>query len=268
MEPEEKGVKPEEITPPTTPPVVEEPPKETPPAEGVKTEKEPEGVKAEPEEVPWGKDPRFTKFLEDKKGLEERAGTLKGLENDPDFATFLAFKRNKEAMSEAEKKPDYANMTAEEYADHVAANAEKRADERFRGLVEANKEGDKMAADAVSFASERGIDKEVFKKEWAPKIVGYYENVAKELPETAMDAFVKAHPPKDVFKALYFDKAGEAGVTKYKQDIEKAKGGGFEAEGAAAREGAPEGFESSFEQNWKKMFGGASELPQSALEKK
>ncbi len=260
----------EQVVPPTDPSTVVDPSKVVPPAEGVKTDDKPkETVKPDPakpedKKPNWQDDPRFQEFIKDK-------NTLKELQSDPDFAAFLAFKKQKDGMAQAgkEKKPDYANMTAEEYADHVATNAEKRADTKYNSLVEANKEGDRMSAEVVSFAGEQGIDKDTFQKDYAPKIVEYYNKVAKNVPPDAMDALVKSYPPKEVFKSLFFGKAGEAGVAKYKQDIEKAKGAEFEPENAPSNNTVPnKDFRGNFDKNWNEIFGNAETLPQSALDKK
>lgn len=264
MADEIKDAKPEEITPPVEPSATEGKPETTPPAEGDKTEKVEEGKQVAKEAEPWHKDPRFKEFLEKKKELEEKAETMGDIEKDPDFATFLAFKRQKEAMAQAEKKVDFSRMSAEEYAEYVANNAKEVARKEYRTLVEANKTGDELSREAVGFAEKVGVTKDMFQKEYAPKIMEHYAKVAKKIGEDKMDSFVMANPPLEVFKSLHFEKASEAGVYKYKQEIENAKKANFESE-TAGKTVAPE---SIFEENWKKLFGNANELPLSAFDRK
>ena len=259
-----KDAKPEEqVVPPVDPSATEGKSEDTSTAEVEKTEKVSDDKQAK-EDKPWHKDPRFQEDLRKHKELEERVKAFDDIQADPDFATFIAFKRNKEALAEAEKKVDFSKMTAEEYADYVAGQSEKRAEQRFESLVEENKKGDDLSREAVSFAEKVGVTKEVFQKEYAPKILEYYENVAKKVKD--IDAFVEANPPREVFKTIHFDRASEAGVTEYKQKVDKAKAAVFEGEGGAGKTGKLDA-KSEFEKNWAKLYGNTTELPEAAFER-
>lgn len=222
-------------------------------------------------EEPWHKDPRFKQFIEEKKHIEERIQAFETIEKDPDFAAFLAFKRQKEAMSQQENapaKPDFSRMTPDEYAGYVAEQAKEAARMEYANLAESNKKGDEMSREATSFAESCGVDKATFQKEYAPKIMSYYESMAKKIGADKMDSFVMAVPPKEVFKNFYFDKAAEIGVKKYKETVDKAKSSGFEVEGQVRNETQSKDPKSRFEKAWSEAFGSATELPMSAVDKR
>jgi hypothetical protein len=232
-----------------------------------------EGAEGSPDvkqEEPWHKDPRFKTFLEEKKSIEERLQAFEGIEQDPDFAAFLAMKRQKEAIAAEAQRPkvDYSRMTAEEYATHVAEQAKEAARAEYANLAESNKKGDQMSREAITFAESCGVEKTVFQKEFAPKIIAYYEKMAKQIGTDKMDAFVQAVPPREVFKNFYFDKAAEIGVKKYKENVDKAKNSGFEMEGHIRDEAEPKDSKGKFDKLWLNAFGQATELPFAAIDKR
>jgi len=235
------------------------------PAEGAEEVKTEKAV-----EEPWHKDPRFKEFLANKKGLEERVEAFKGIESDPDFAAFLAYKRQKEAIAAQEKTPqvDFSKMTAEEYADYVKGEAVKSARSEYQNLVESNKRGDKATQEAFTFAESVGVDKQTFQKEFGPKILEYYEKVGKRIGMDKLDAFVDAVPPREVFKSFFFDKAGEIGVKKYKEEVEKAKKSSFDTGAKPKEEALPTDQKGKFEALWSKAYGSSHEIPQSAFGKR
>lgn len=245
-----------------------------PTAEVVKTE----GAEVKPEEKakeetakeePWHKDPRFKKFLDDKKGLEERVKAFDGIEADPDFAAFLAYKRQKEAIAAEARNPkiDYSQMSAEEYAAHVEAKAKEAARLEYQNLVESNKKGDEITREAVNFAESVGVDKTTFQKEYGPKIMEYYNAISRKIGSDRMDAFVEAVPPKEVFKSYFFDKAGEIGVKKYKETVDKARKSSFDTGDKPRDEALPADARGRFDTIWAKAFGSATELPPTAFGK-
>jgi hypothetical protein len=240
-------------------------------AEVGKTEvgKEQTEVKTETAEEPWHKDPRFKKFLDEKKQIEERLEAFKGIEQDPDFAAFLAIKRQKEAIEAAgkEEKVDFSKMTADEYASYVENKAREAARVEYQNLVESNKKGDKVTQEAIGFAESVGVDKATFQKEYGPKIIEYYEKVGKRIGMEKLDAFVDAVPPKEVFKSFFFDKAGEIGVKKYKEEVDKAKKSTFDTGTKPKEETLPTDSKGKFEAMWAKAYGSATELPESAFGK-
>lgn len=239
-------------------------------AEVDKTEGVKEEVKTETAtEEPWHKDPRFKKFLEEKKSIEERVKAFDGIEKDPDFAAFLAYKRQKEAMAAQEKNPpvDYSKMTAEEYAAHIETKAKEAARLEYQNLVESNKKGDEVTREAITFAESVGVDKASFQKDYGPKILEYYEKVGKRIGMEKLDAFVESVPPKEVFKSFFFDKAGEIGVKKYKEEVEKARKSSHEAVNTQKDEALPKDARGRFDAIWSKAFGSATEVPQTSFGK-
>jgi hypothetical protein len=257
-----------EITPAESSPVENA----QPTAEVEKTEGAVEEVKTEeskPAEEPWHKDPRFKKFLDEKKVIEERLQAFEGIESDPDFAAFLAVKRQKEAIAAQQKEPkvDFSRMTADEYADYVKGEAVKSARMEYQNLVETNKKGDEVSREALSFAESVGVDKATFQKEYGPKILQYYEGIAKKIGQDRIEAFVNAVPPKEVFKNFFFDKAGEIGVKKYKEEVDKARKSSFDTGAAPKDEALPADSKSRFDALWGKAFGSSTELPLNAFGK-
>lgn len=223
---------------------------------------------ASKESVPWNEDPRFQKFISEKKELEDAKKSYEALHSDPDFAAFIAYKRQKESIAQAEKKVDFSSMSAEEYAEYVAEQSRQAARHEYETLVNANKQADVASREAVEFAGKYGVEKSEFEKAYAPEIVKHYQAVAQRIGMDKIDDYILANPPKEVFKSLYFDKAQEAGVRKYKQEIETAKKATFESEGKPPSSGAPKDFKSAFEQNWERFYGKTERLPEDALKRK
>lgn len=225
-----------------------------------------EAKTTEPVEEPWHKDKRFKDFLTQKKELEEKAKSLESLNTDPDFAAFLAFKRSKEAMSkqtEESEEDKISSMTPKEFAEYVANKSVERVRSQAEKEREAMKQMDGLTDDAVRFAEGIKIDKATFQKDYAPKIVGFYESKMKEIGQENIDKYIRATPPKDVLKMLLFDKAGEAGVEAYKQKIDSAKKASFDVGGG--NPSSKRDAKSNFEEEWQKHFGSSEELPLSAF---
>lgn len=240
-----------------------------PTADVVKTEGAEEVKTEKAVEEPWHKDPRFKKFLDEKKTIEDRLQAFEGIESDPDFAAFLALKRQKEAMAAQVKEPavDFSRMTADEYASYVESKAKEAARNEYHNLVESNKRGDAVSKEAIDFAESVGVDKATFQKEYGPKILQYYEGMVKKIGADKIDKFVEAVPPKEVFKSFFFDKAGEIGVKKYKEEVDKARKSSFDTGATPKEEALPTDSKSRFDALWGKAFGSSNELPLNAFGK-
>lgn len=247
-------------------------------AEDVKTDPNAEVEGAE-EKKPWHEDPRFKADLGDLKTLKEIKETygyesieevrkamdaFKFISEDADFATFLAFKSNKERLAEKKEEVDFSKMTAREFAEYNRSQAEDAARSVMSNEREALRVGDKLTADLKEFVNKVGVTEEVFKKEYAPLVLAHYEKI----PDNLRDTYIVNNPPVNVFKLLYFDKAKEAGVKEYKSRIDESKKANFEEDGMGGNKGKPKDDKSQFEENWNKMFGNAKELPLSSFERK
>lgn len=257
----------EEVKDPQGEEKVDPPPtEETPTAAVEKTEETPKPSEEKKEEKkdeqpPWHKDARFQKFISEKKELEDKAGAMRDIEKNPRFKRFLQIEAEREAYDEKEKKVDYSNMSAEEYAEKVKEDAVDAARKEHAALQASTAMGDKLAREAKDFAKSIGITDEELEKEYGPKTLEHYMKV----PENLREEYIKNNPPKEVLKNLYFDKAGEAGVRKYKESIESGKRANFEAGGAEATSAKAGDMRSAFEGNWTRLFGNKETLPDSAL---